>query len=171
MLSVGISILFSVPFVAILYGESGFLISELAEGLLSRDVAMWMLAGFGLLYSIMDGIQAVAKIALVQSILFVLGLRILGIFALNLVSDFELLNKELGDIAQNIPKHSESTKGHGGGDFAGYFAIPGDIQFTNGISEETPVGGTWTAIMILTFILSIGGYSNCAIIYDAWFCE
>ncbi|MGY9010001.1 MAG: sodium:solute symporter family transporter, partial [Rhodobacterales bacterium] len=130
------------------------------EGLLSRDVAMWMLAGFGLLYSIMGGMQAVAKIAVVQSILFVLGVIILGIFALNLVGDFELLNKGLADIAQNIPKHSESTKGPGGGDFPGYFAIPGVIQFTNGISVETPVGGTWTAIMILTFMLSFMGIQS-----------
>ena len=40
LLSVGISILFGVPFVAILYGASGYLISELTEGLLSRDVAI-----------------------------------------------------------------------------------------------------------------------------------
>ena len=160
LLSVGISILFGVPFVAILYGASGYLISELTEGLLSRNVAMWMLAGFGLLYSIMGGMQAVAKIAVVQSILFVLGVIILGIFALNLVGDFELLNKGLADIAQNIPKHSESTKGPGGGDFPGYFAIPGVIQFTDGISVETPVGGTWTAIMILTFMLSFMGIQS-----------
>ena len=160
LLSVGISILFGVPFVAILYGASGYLISELTEGLLSRDVAMWMLAGFGLLYSIMGGMQAVAKIAVVQSILFFLGIIILGIFALNLVGDFELLNKGLADIAQNIPKHSESTKGPGGGDFPGYFAIPGVIQFTDGISVETPVGGTWTAIMILTFMLSFMGIQS-----------
>jgi len=160
IISVGIALLFGIPFVAMLYGASGFLISELTDGMMSRTFAMWTLSAFVLLYSIMGGMQAILKIAVVQFVLFVLGMILLGLFALDLVGDFDSLNKGLANIAKDVSSHLGKTKGMGGGNFPGYFAIPGVIQFTDGIGIEIPKGGPWTSIMILTFMLSVMGIQS-----------
>ncbi len=160
IISVGIALLFGIPFVAMLYGASGFLISELTDGMMSRNFAMWTLSSFVLLYSIMGGMQAILKIAVVQFVLFVLGMILLALFALDLVGGFDSLNKGLANIAQDVSSHLGKTKGMGGGNFPGYFAIPGVIQFTDGIGIEIPKGGPWTSIMILTFMLSVMGIQS-----------
>ena len=160
IISVGIALLFGIPFAALLFGSSGFLISELTNGIFSRNVAMWSLSGFVLLYSIMGGMQAIAKISVVQTILFFLGMIILGLFALDLVGGFDSLNQGLANMAKSLTSHLGKTKGMGGGNFPGYFAIPGVIQFTDGIGVETPKGGPWTAIMTLTFMMSVMGIQS-----------
>ena len=160
IISVGIALLFGIPFVAMLFGASGFLISELTNGMLSRNFAMWVLSGFVLLYSIMGGMQAILKIAVVQFVLFVLGMVLLGLFALELVGNFDQLNQGLASISKDVSSHLGETKGMGGGNFPGYFAIPGVIQFTDGIGIEIPKGGPWTSIMILTFVLSVMGIQS-----------
>jgi len=156
-ISVGIALLFGIPFVAMLFGASGFLISELTEGAVSRNVAMWGLSSFVLLYSVIGGMQAIAKVAVVQCILFIIGMMVLGTYALDLVGGFDSLNISLANIAQNVSSHLGSTQGLGGGDFSGYFATPGVIQWTSGLGIETPIGGPWTSIMILTFMMSVMG--------------
>jgi len=108
----------------------------------------------------MGGMQAILKIAVVQFVLFVLGMILLGLFALDLVGDFDSLNKGLANIAKDVSSHLGETKGMGGGNFPGYFAIPGVIQFTDGIGIEIPKGGPWTSIMILTFMLSVMGIQS-----------
>ena len=160
IISVGIALLFGIPFVAMLYGASGYLISELTDGMMARNFAMSTLSGFVLLYSIMGGMQAILKIAVVQFVLFVLGMILLGLFALDLVGGFDSLNKGLANIAKDVTSHLGETKGMGGGNFPGYFAIPGVIQFTDGIGIEIPKGGPWTSIMILTFMLSVMGIQS-----------
>ena len=160
IISVGIALLFGIPFAALLFGSSGFLISELTNGIFSRNVAMWSLSGFVLLYSIMGGMQAIAKISVVQTILFFLGMILMGVIALNLVGGFDNLNEGLANMAKSLTSHLGKTKGMGGGNFPGYFSIPGVIQFTDGIGVETPKGGPWTAIMTLTFMMSVMGIQS-----------
>jgi len=157
IISVGIAILFGVPFVAILFGASGFLVSELTDQAISRNVAMWILSAFVLLYSVTGGMQAVAKIAVVQCVLFALGAIVIGFFALDIVGGFDALNKGLANIAQNLSGLWGNTDGNGGGSFPGFFAIPGVIQWTAGLGIEAPAGGPWTAIMCLTFMMSVMG--------------
>ncbi len=157
LITVGIALLFGIPFVAILFGASGFLISELTNGEVSRTVAMWGLSGLVLLYCVMGGMQAVAKVAVVQCVLFVLGMLLLGLFALELVGGFDSLNIGLANMAQNLTSHLGGTSGLGGGDFPGYFAVPGVVQWTSGLGVETPTGGPWTSLMILTFMMSVMG--------------
>ncbi len=157
IVSVGIALLFGVPFAAMLFGASGFLIGELTDQTISRDAAMWVLSGFVLLYCTTGGMQAVAKIAVVQCVLFAFGVVVLGTFALETAGGFDSLNRGLARIAQNLPGLWGNTNGSGGGNFPGYFAIPGVIQWTAGIGVESPSGGPWTAIMCLTFMMSIMG--------------
>jgi Na+(H+)/acetate symporter ActP len=108
----------------------------------------------------MGGMQAILKIAVVQFVLFILGMILLGLFALELVGNFDLLNQGLANISKDVSSHLGETKGMGGGNFPGYFAIPGVIQFTDGIGIEIPKGGPWTSIMILTFVLSVMGIQS-----------
>jgi len=157
LISVGIALLFGIPFVAILFGASGYLISELTDGDVSRNVAMWVLSGFVLLYSVIGGMQAVAKVAVVQCVLFFAGMVILGFYALDLVDGFDSLNIGLANMAKNVTGHLGTTNGLGGGDFSGYFASPGVIQWTSGLGIETPIGGPWTSVMVLTFMMSVMG--------------
>lgn len=158
--SVGIALLFGVPFVAILFGASGFLISELTDQAISRNVAMWVLSAAVLLYAVTGGMQAVAKIAVVQCVLFALGAVVLGLYALTIVGGFDTLNSGLAKIAQNSPGLWGTTNGSGGGNYPGYFAIPGVIQWTAGLGVEAPSGGPWTAIMCLTFMMSVMGIQS-----------
>ncbi len=44
-----------------------------------------------------------------------------------------------------------------GGDYNAYFAIPGVIQWTAGVGKQTPIGGIWTGIMILTYMMALMG--------------
>ena len=37
------------------------------------------------------------------------------------------------------------------------FAIPGVRQFTAGLGKETPVGGLWTGVMVLTYMFALMG--------------
>ena len=155
--SVGIALLFGIPFVAILFGTSGFLISELTDHAISREAAMWVLSAFVLLYTVTGGMQAVAKVAVVQCVLFCFGIVVLGSYSLQLVGGFDSLNTNLANIAQNLVGLWGTTNGSGGGNFPGYFAIPGVIQWTAGIGVQAPSGGPWTAIMCLTFMMSVMG--------------
>ncbi len=157
ILSVGVALLFGIPFVGIFFGASGFLISELTDQAISRNVAMWALSAFVLLYAVTGGMQAVAKIAVVQCVLFALGAVVLGFFALETVGGFDALNSGLANIAQNLSGLWGTTKGLGGGDYPGFFALSGVIQWTAGLGVEAPSGGPWTAIMCLTFMMAAMG--------------
>ena len=44
-----------------------------------------------------------------------------------------------------------------GDGYSAYFAIPGVIQFTAGLGKETPVGGLWTGVMVLTYMFALMG--------------
>jgi len=158
--TVAIALLFGIPFVALLMGASGFLISELTNQQVSREIAMWGLSAMMLMYCVTGGMQAVAKIAVVQCALFVLGLLVIGLFAINLVGGFDQLNQGLANWAMNLPGFWGNTNGLGGGSFPGYFAIPGVIQWTAGIGIESPDGGPWTAVMCLTFLLTVMGIQS-----------
>jgi len=158
--SVAVALLFGIPFVALLLGASGFLISELTDQQVSRVTAMWGLSAMVLMYCVTGGMQAVAKIAVVQCALFVLGLLVLGMFAINLTGGFDTLNQGLANIAMNLSGFWGNTNGLGGGSFPGYFAIPGVIQWTAGIGVESPEGGPWTAIMCLSFMFAVMGIQS-----------
>jgi Na+/proline symporter len=152
-----IALVFAIPFLGLQLGASGFLVGVVTDGLISRDMAMWGLAIVPVIYVTAGGLRAVANVAALQGILLAMGVVIVGIIALNLVGDFKTLNMGLAQLAGSGIGDWGTTRGHGGGDYNAYFAIPGVIQWTAGLGRDAPVGGLWTGVMCLTYMFSLMG--------------
>lgn len=160
ILTVLVALLFSIPYLGLQLRASGFLFNVLTDGALSVEVGMWVLSLVVLIYVASGGLRAVAYVDTLQCILLALGIIITGIIALNLAGGWESLNAGLAKLgASDIGKWG-TTKGLGGGDYNAYFAVPGVIQWTAGLGKETPVGGLWTGIMILTYMFALMGIQS-----------
>jgi Na+/proline symporter len=160
ILTVMVALLFSIPYLGLQLRASGFLFNVLTDGSLSIDVGMWVLSLVVLVYVASGGLRAVAYVDTLQCILLGLGIIITGMIALNLAGGWEALNGGLAKLgATGIGKWG-TTKGLGGGDYNAYFAVPGVIQWTAGLGKETPVGGLWTGIMILTYMFALMGIQS-----------
>lgn len=157
LISVGIAILFAVPFVATLFSATGSLIYGLSDGAISREVGMWGLALILLVYAMTGGMRAVAQVGVVQGVLFLAGMIVIGGLSVDYVGGFKALGSGLAALASAPTAAGMSTRGFGGGDYNGLFAVPGVIQFTAGLGVETPLGGPWTAVMGLSFAVSLMG--------------
>ena len=81
----------------------------------------------------------------------------LGIIIYSFVGNFETFGKALAKIASTSVSSWGNTNGYGGGDYNGYFALPGVIQWVAGLGKNEAVGGPWTAMMIFTFSISFMG--------------
>jgi SSS family solute:Na+ symporter len=81
------------------------------------------------------------KVAVVQTVLLCIGLLILGSLALDHVGGFDVLNQGLANLINTEHSYLGTTSGMGGGNFDGYLALPGVIQWTSGIGFEVPIGG------------------------------
>jgi len=160
ILTVIVALLFSIPYLGVQLGASGFLFNVLTDGLLSVNIGMWVLSAVVFIYVASGGLRAVAYVDTVQCILLALGIIITGLVALNLAGGWDALNEGFAKLAASDIGKWGTTKGHGGGDYNAYFAIPGVIQFTAGLGKETPVGGLWTGIMILTYMFALMGIQS-----------
>lgn len=167
VVAVGIALLFAVPFLATLLGASGALVQSLTDGLVSRDVGMWVLSSVLLFYCAIGGLTAVAQVSVVQAVLFVGGVVAIGLVAVTYAGGFEAFSQGLAKMAASPIGAAGMTRGNGGGNYNGLFAIPGVVQFTSGLGREMPAGGPWTAIMCLTFVLSMTGI-QFAPAFSAW---
>lgn len=152
-----VALVFAIPFLALQLGASGFLVSFLCDGAISRDVAMWGLAFLLLIYVTSGGLPAVAYAAGLQCLLLAAGMIIVGLVALDLAGGFGALNAGLARLAGAGIGGWGTTRGLGGGDHHAYFAIPGVIQWSAGLGREAPVGGLWTGVMCLTYLFAILG--------------
>jgi len=161
ILTVIVALLFSIPYLGVQLGASGFLFSVLTDELVPKDAGMWILSLVVLIYVATGGLRAVAYVDTVQCILLALGIIITGIIALNTIGGWDAMQAGLATLGQN-PEVAKwgSTKGYGGGDYNSYLAIPGVIQFTAGLGKETPVGGLWTGIMCLTYMFALMGIQS-----------
>ncbi len=162
-----IALLFAIPFVGLLLGGSGFLISMVTDGYVSRDMAMWGLAIVLVIYVTAGGLAGIANVAVLQGILMAMGMIILGLIALDHAGGFEALNRGLASLAATSIGDWGTTRGLGGGDYNGYFALPGVAQWTAGLGKEVPVGGLWTGVMCLSFMLALLGV-QAAPTYSIW---
>ncbi len=160
VLTVLVALLFSVPYLGVQLRASGFLFNVLTDDMLSVNVGMWVLSAVVLVYVATGGLRAVAYVDTLQCILLALGIVITGTIALNQIGGFDMINQGFAALGKTDVGKWGTTKGLGGGDYNAYFAIPGVIQFTAGLGKETPVGGLWTGIMVLTYMFALMGIQS-----------
>lgn len=160
ILTVIVALLFSIPYLGVQLGASGFLFNVLTDDWIPVTGGMWVLSLVVFIYVASGGLRAVAYVDTLQCILLALGIIITGIVALNLAGGWDALNAGFAKLAASDVGKWGTTKGLGGGDYNAYFAIPGVIQFTAGLGKETPVGGLWTGIMCLTYMFALMGIQS-----------
>jgi Na+/proline symporter len=157
ILTVAVALLFSIPYLGVQLGASGFLFNVLTDDLISVNTGMWVLSAVVLIYVASGGLRAVAYVDTLQCILLALGIIITGLIALNLVGGWDALNAGFAELGKNpeVAKWGATPDGYNS-----YLAIPGVIQFTAGLGKETPVGGLWTGIMCLTYMFALMGIQS-----------
>ncbi len=156
ILVVLVALLFSIPYLGVQLGASGFLFNVLTDGLIHEEVGMWVLSLVVLIYVASGGLRAVAYVDTVQCILLAVGIMITGVIALDLVGGWGALNEGFAAIGRsNLGKWGVTEDGYNA-----YLAIPGVIQFTAGLGKETPVGGLWTGVMCLTYMFALMGIQS-----------
>ena len=160
VLTVIVALFFSIPYLGVQLGASGYLFNVLTDGLVGETFGMWVLSLVVLIYVASGGLRAVAYVDTVQCILLWLGIVIVGIIALNAVGGWEALNEALARLGATAIGEHGTTQGYGGGDYNAYFAVPGVIQWTAGVGKETPLGGLWTGVMILTYMFALMGIQS-----------
>ncbi|MBT3238563.1 MAG: sodium:solute symporter [Rhodospirillaceae bacterium] len=160
ILVVAVALLFSIPYLGVQLGASGFLFNVLTDGAISANVGMWVLSAVVLIYVATGGLRAVAYVDTLQCILLALGIVVTGFIALNAAGGWDNLQQGLAALGKTDIGKWGSTKGYGGGDYNAYLAIPGVIQWTAGLGKETPVGGLWTGVMCLTYMFALMGIQS-----------
>ena len=156
ILTVLVALLFSIPYLGVQLGASGYLFNVLTDGLIHEQWGMWILSLVVLIYVASGGLRAVAYVDTLQCILLALGIVITGLIALNLAGGWDALNAGFAKLgASNVAKWGMTPDGYNS-----YFAIPGVIQFTAGLGKETPVGGLWTGVMVLTYMFALMGIQS-----------
>ncbi|TVR96074.1 MAG: sodium:solute symporter family protein [Rhodospirillales bacterium] len=157
MLIVLVTLLFSIPYLGVQLGASGFLFNVLTDGLVGREFGMWLLSLVVLIYVASGGLRAVAYVDTMQCILLMVGIMITGIIALNAIGGWGPLNDAMAALGQNPEASRWGATPEG---YNAYLAVPGVIQWTAGLGIETPVGGLWTGIMILTYMFALMGIQS-----------
>ena len=157
ILTVLVALLFSIPYLGVQLGASGYLFNVLTDGLFGQNIGMWILSLVVLIYVATGGLRAVAYVDTLQCILLALGIVITGAIALNTIGGWGVLNEGFGHLAQT---QSADRYAHPQSGNVSYFAIPGVIQFTAGLGKETPIGGLWTGIMVLSYMWALMGIQS-----------
>lgn len=160
ILTVVVALFYSIPYLGVQLGASGYLFNVLTDGLVSEEFGMWLLSIVVLVYVASGGLRAVAYVDTMQCILLAVGIVITGVIALNAVGGWDSLNALMAKLGQTDIGKWGTTKGYGGGDYNAYLAVPGVIQWTAGLGKETPVGGLWTGVMILTYMFALMGIQS-----------
>jgi len=157
ILVVCVALLFSIPYLGLQLGASGFLFQVLTDGLVTKTFGMWVLSAVVLIYVASGGLRAVAYVDTLQCVLLMFGIVAIGFIAYNEMGGFEAFNMGMAKLGATSIGKWGSTKGLGGGDYNAYLAIPGVIQYTAGLGKQTPVGGLWTGVMVLTYMFALMG--------------
>ena len=157
IITVLVTFFIAIPLLAVFFGATGFLVSVLSDGYVSRDLGMWIISTIVLFYVTRGGFKSVVSVGVVQSWLYFLTVIILGLIIYYFVGNFENFGNALSKLASTSISNWGNTSGYGGGDYNGYFALPGVIQWVGGLGKNSAVGGPWTAMMIFTFTISFMG--------------
>jgi Na+/proline symporter len=157
ILVVIVALLFSIPYLGLQLGASGFLFQVLTDDLVPKTFGMWMLSIVVLIYVASGGLRAVAYVDTLQCLLLMAGIICVGFIAYDQMGGWESFNMAMAKLGATYIGKWGSTGGLGGGDYNAYLAIPGVIQYTAGLGKETPIGGLWTGVMILTYMFALMG--------------
>ncbi len=154
VLTVVVALCFSIPYLGLQLAGSGKLFNVLSDGMWGVTTGTWVLAGIVALYVGLGGLKSVAYVDTLQAVLLWFGIIAIGFIAYDLVGGWDALNEGLAKVALVEGTKWGKTPGDG---YSAYFAIPGVIQFTAGLGKETPVGGLWTGMMVLTYMFALMG--------------
>lgn len=132
--------LFSIPFAGYCLGEAGALVAAASGGAIPSSLAIWTIAFFLFLHSVIGGWRAVVYGVAMQAFLVL-----------------TLLLFAAGFMGAAFDGLAFVTNGIATSQGILWDRIPGVIQFTDGIGKEVPVGGPWTTVAILTFALALSG--------------
>ncbi len=159
ILTVLVALFFSIPYLGVQLAASGYLFNVLTDGIIDVAYGAVILSIVVLLYVASGGLRAVAYVDTVQCILLWIGIVIVGMIAISFVGGWDSLIVAMSRLgASSVGEYGTTQNVAGsGGDFNAYFAVPGVIQFTAGLGKETPIGGVWTAVMILTYMFALMG--------------
>ena len=157
IITVLVTFFVAIPLLAVFFGATGFLVNVLSDGYISRDLGMWVISTIVLFYVTRGGFKSVVSVGVVQSVIYFITVIILGLIIYYFVGNFEVFGQALSKLASSSISNWGNTNGYGGGDYNGYFALPGVIQWVGGLGKNSAVGGPWTAMMIFTFTLSFMG--------------
>ena len=157
VITVLVTLFVAIPLLAVFFGATGFLVNVLSDGYISRDLGMWVISTIVLFYVTRGGFKSVVSVGVVQSWLYFLTVIILGLIIYYFVGNFQIFGQALSKLASTSISNWGNTNGYGGGDYNGYFALPGVIQWVGGLGKNTATGGPWTAMMIFTFTISFMG--------------
>ena len=151
-----VALLCAVPFVGLQLSASGHLVQWLTEGAVHWSLAMWVLTGAVFLYVCIGGLRAAAYVGSLQGLLLVAGIAAVGLIALAQLGGFDGFNAFIEVLAKlgatGIGPWGQSAEGYNA-----YLHLPGVVQFTAGLGKEDPVGGLWTASMVLTTCFALMG--------------
>jgi len=153
VLTVVVALCFSVPYLGLQLAASGKLFNILSDGAWGITTGTWVLAFVVALYVGLGGLRSVAYVDTLQCVLLWFGIVAIGFITYDLVGGWDALNEGLAKVAQEGTKYGQTPVD----DYSAYFAIPGVIQFTAGLGKETPVGGLWTGVMVLTYMFALMG--------------
>ncbi len=177
ILTVIVAIFYSIPYLGIQLRASGVLFNVLTDNLLSVNVGMWMLAIVVLLYVGLGGLRSVAYVDTAQCVLLWLGIIAIGLITVNFAGGFDNMMSKYADIITwinsggvDVPKwadpeavkvflaHKKQVIKITPDGYSHFVAVPGVIQWVpaGGMAK----GGTWTAIMILTYMFALMGIQS-----------
>ena len=148
LLVVLVALCFSIPYLGVQLQASGFLFNILTDGLLGVEVGMWALSVVVFVYVATGGLRAVAYVDTMQCIMLAVGIIIIGVITLNAIGGVEPFLQGVKDLVANDKSLTADGYSH-------YVAIPGVIQFVS--NGPDAVGGEWTGVMILTYMMALMG--------------
>ncbi len=174
ILTVLVALFFSVPYLGIQLRASGVLFNILTDGMFSVNVGMWMLAIVVLLYVGLGGLRSVAYVDTAQCILLWSGIVTLGIISMKFAGGFDALTAKFGDIVAWINSGGTAVPAWADPEavkvflankksifkitpdgYSHFVAVPGVLQFV--AHGPNAVGGTWTGLMILSYMFALMG--------------
>ncbi len=140
-----IALIFAVPFTGMQISAAGSLLAYISNGAVDRVSAMWLLSGVVFVYVAFGGLRAAVYVGALQTLLLGAGIVAVGVIVYWQAGGFAAFNVALSNL------------GASGALGANPFEIPGVMVFNRGLGVEAPVGGVWTASMILSYCLALMG--------------